>query len=270
MKNRVGFTLIELLVVIAIIGILAAILVPVFMGAREKGRQTSCLSNMRQLGMAMDMYEQDHSDCIIPGTNNGNSWGMGLLQLYTESKDIYKCPDDPTTGSGSYQPVSYALPKTFAYNTTGPGTYVNDAGMGLSQWNAPTVSVELIEIQGDLVDVSDPDETTSVAATGNSPIAPITMPSGAPVSTLQPAYATGGYNGNAAAMTPMIPNAPVHAGSANYLLWDGHVKSLRPGSVSGGYDAPSDTSPQVNGQTAAGTSTVGGPSSAYAVTFSKV
>ena len=56
---RKGFTLIELLVVIAIIAILAAILFPVFARAREKARQTSCLSNAKQMGLGMMMYAQD-------------------------------------------------------------------------------------------------------------------------------------------------------------------------------------------------------------------
>lgn len=58
--RRTGFTLIELLVVIAIISILAAILFPVFAEARQKGRQTACLSNLRQIGMALQMYADEH------------------------------------------------------------------------------------------------------------------------------------------------------------------------------------------------------------------
>ena len=60
--RRRGFTLIELLVVIAIIAILAAILFPVFARAREKARQTSCLSNVKQTALAMMMYAQDYDE----------------------------------------------------------------------------------------------------------------------------------------------------------------------------------------------------------------
>ena len=74
-QNKKGFTLIELLVVIAIIAILAAILFPVFAQAREKARQTSCLSNMKQLSLGLNMYVQDYDetwprndDCINGGT----------------------------------------------------------------------------------------------------------------------------------------------------------------------------------------------------------
>src|SRR5712691_3467653 len=59
-RARGGFTLVELLVVIAIIALLAAVLFPVFAQAREKGRQTYCLSNLRQMGTAMMLYAEDH------------------------------------------------------------------------------------------------------------------------------------------------------------------------------------------------------------------
>ena len=62
--SRRGFTLIELLVVIAIIAILAAILFPVFAQAREKARQTQCLSNMKQIGVGLMMYAQDYDETL--------------------------------------------------------------------------------------------------------------------------------------------------------------------------------------------------------------
>lgn len=61
-QRRAAFTLIELLVVIAIIAVLAAILFPVFAQAREKARQTTCASNLRNLGMAVLMYAQDYDE----------------------------------------------------------------------------------------------------------------------------------------------------------------------------------------------------------------
>jgi prepilin-type N-terminal cleavage/methylation domain-containing protein/prepilin-type processing-associated H-X9-DG protein len=71
--RRNGFTLIELLVVIAIIAILAAILFPVFAQAREKARQATCLSNMRQAGLATQMYMQDYDEAV-PWSCLGRIW----------------------------------------------------------------------------------------------------------------------------------------------------------------------------------------------------
>jgi len=74
-RPRFGFTLIELLVVIAIIAILAAILFPVFAQAREKARQASCLSNMKQIGLGMTMYVQDYDETFPHSPWNGQAVG---------------------------------------------------------------------------------------------------------------------------------------------------------------------------------------------------
>jgi len=73
MQQKSAFTLIELLVVIAIIAILAAILFPVFATAREKARETSCLSNLRQLGTATLMYATDFDE-ELPLIRRDRSW----------------------------------------------------------------------------------------------------------------------------------------------------------------------------------------------------
>lgn len=90
-----GFTLIELLVVIAIIAILAAILFPVFAQAREKARQTSCASNMRQIGTAILMYTQDNDETLPKANLNGYLWSSNLvLGPYLKNTDVLTCPDD--------------------------------------------------------------------------------------------------------------------------------------------------------------------------------
>src|SRR6187399_946348 len=89
-----GFTLIELLVVIAIIAILAAILFPVFAQAREKARQTTCLSNNKQIGMATMMYLQDYDERFPAQrywqNNIWDGWPVLRSGILGESADDYK------------------------------------------------------------------------------------------------------------------------------------------------------------------------------------
>jgi len=95
--TRRGFTLIELLVVIAIIAILAAILFPVFARAREKARQASCLSNMKQLSLGVIMYTQDYDEKMPYGDANSINYHYCLwegTQPYIKNMQVLVCPSD--------------------------------------------------------------------------------------------------------------------------------------------------------------------------------
>lgn len=123
---RKGFTLIELLVVIAIIAILAAILFPVFAKVREKARQISCSSNMKEISLGLLQYNQDNDESM-PTTNTiwGGGW-VGEVYPYVKSKGIYACPDDSSDPGGiAYSRVSYALNVNVLspYVDGSPGTY---------------------------------------------------------------------------------------------------------------------------------------------------
>jgi prepilin-type N-terminal cleavage/methylation domain-containing protein/prepilin-type processing-associated H-X9-DG protein len=116
--RRSGFTLIELLVVIAIIAILAAILFPVFANARERARQTSCANNLKQLGVAFQLYLEAWDEVYPgPGYNASgilNSWasskdaGLQPFLRNSNSSSVYVCPDLPDWQS-SYTPRTYAM-----------------------------------------------------------------------------------------------------------------------------------------------------------------
>src|SRR5580658_1927210 len=112
MKHRTGFTLIELLVVIAIIAILAAILFPVFAQAREKARQTTCTSNVKQIGLAWLMYVQDYDESFPPtnSVQNANS-GWVNSPTFTGKYPCKPCrPHLQSNPSVTYDPTIYAEP----------------------------------------------------------------------------------------------------------------------------------------------------------------
>ena len=107
-----GFTLIELLVVIAIIAILAAILFPVFAKAREKARQASCSSNLKQLALGALMYAQDYDELLMPfyyyNAPRHMKWTVNFLQPYVKNMNVVECPSTKERSYGwNYKYLDY-------------------------------------------------------------------------------------------------------------------------------------------------------------------
>lgn len=134
--SKRGFTLIELLVVMAIISILASMLFPVFAKAREKARQTSCLSNNKQIGVAIYMYEGDMEG--LPPVWCGEKynrfgqygvvWWQELVMSYVKNPPVFKCP---SAGGNFY---GYEAP----YPPGGPMpiSFACEAGIGMNWYSA--------------------------------------------------------------------------------------------------------------------------------------
>jgi len=253
-----GFTLIELLVVIAIIAILAAILFPVFAKVREKARQTSCLSNEKQLGLAFAQYEEDFDETTPPDSwNNPNGWA-GAINSYVKSTGVYKCPDDSTSpvtvGGVTAVPVSYAMNINLNGNVNGQngGFWAGDT---LSMLNAPASTVLLSEAIGAVVVVSQVDEGTKNLSA--SPVGGWQSP------TDDGYWCSGKWGGGCATYatgTPLggraVGGTPQHTTGSNYLAADGHAKYLQPSQVSSGYTAVSLGLPQQTDSHAAATDTL--------------
>jgi len=121
---RRGFTLIELLVVIAIIAILAAILFPVFAKAREKARQTSCLSNIKQMATAGLMYVQDYDSAYFRytyGSGPSVQYWQEIIIPYMKNQQLLICPSKRVTTPNCGCPGKIFYSGGYALNTTSGG-----------------------------------------------------------------------------------------------------------------------------------------------------
>jgi prepilin-type N-terminal cleavage/methylation domain-containing protein/prepilin-type processing-associated H-X9-DG protein len=233
-RRRVGFTLIELLVVIAIIAILAAILFPVFAQAREKARQTACLSNNKQIGTGLMMYMQDfdetypkHLDCIVDRIDNStpqvppdatcphDSWTT-MVEPYIKNKDVFSCP--------SRSDILYSYTKNASTRALGGSYTLLAYGMNywLSSYYYPGGGMNLTN-----ADLSRPADTIWIAETGNAKETPGT---GSYLS--YPSYYAGltartnaTYGFDVKGARARLTNR--HNGGSNVIWCDGHAKWVR-------------------------------------------
>ena len=189
--RKYGFTLIELLVAVAIIATLAAILLPIFAKARDKARQSSCLSNLRQVISAELMYAQDYDEVLPFALNmvNGQSTlYFDLLLPYTKTSQVYRCPSDPA-GAVDLSSIGITTRYSLFPNTKWTDASHTSFVHGAPMWWVPSASLGQIEKSAEMPSVAD----------------------------------AGGY---ISGTTSFIFAAPRHSEGANAAFLDGHVKRM--------------------------------------------
>jgi len=221
--KRNGFTLIELLVVIAIIAILAAILFPVFAKVREKARQISCLSNMKQLGLAWTQYSEDYDETYPNSIWYGSGWASNIYP-YIKSANVFRCPDESNsvvdTWDSAFVLVDYIASANIMTNSA--TSTMTPTGTKISVLVAPSSTVLMFEGDHDYLGYDGPTNQGTVLGTSEADF-----------------YSQGDMVGNAAGNDYQAPvdvarhqedNADtkgiVHSGHENWLCCDGHVKFL--------------------------------------------
>lgn len=144
-SRKTGFTLIELLVVIAIIAILAAILFPVFAKAREKARQASCLSNVKQMGLAFLSYSQDYDEYICPPYTSTYNYPV-LIAPYVKNTQIFKCPSAAGLVDGWIDMTKTYDTSWQAGGLTSPCSYIMNTNVfwtPMAQFTAPAETLQI-------------------------------------------------------------------------------------------------------------------------------
>ena len=241
-RNCSAFTLIELLVVIAIIAILAAILFPVFAQAREKARQTSCISNMKQLSLGMLMYTQDYDETYCaqgqPAATNGWGWQMTWIyetQPYLKNYGVIRCPSDTHTLAADSGPTySVVANGVLAYDNgwkmigviNGSRDWFEMAPRSMASVGMPAETIMLAERHK-----MSPQSWMNPMQGAFSPWATVLMNAdGVDGGNSLPGNKQGAADSQWSAPDPNSDGAiaTTHSGMSNFAFADGHVKSMKP------------------------------------------
>jgi len=252
MRRNRGFTLIELLVVIAIIAILAAILFPVFAAAREKARAISCISNLKEMGIASLSYVQDYDETMFPAgvrqqatgnlcmdgnTNTGNIWQdwEDIIQPYVKSFGIFTCPDLTSYPCHGYEvnmdaedcPFTGAPSPPFEWST-------NTQASSLPGFPAAQVTLSQIVAPDQCLAIFDSPDKQLFEANGLTPWWSPTSPAGGQPDTegaILIDYVLGSLQAGQTTDTALQTQFPIgplrHSGMMNCLFTDGHAKATR-------------------------------------------
>jgi len=242
MKKLRGFTLIELLLVIAIIAILAAILFPVFAKAREKARQISCTSNMKQIGLAVTMYAQDFDETFPPkgvcadGNWQWNAWET-LVAPYVKngahtgsatgdtnySGSVFACPSNPNKSSATaFSPGAFQYSSDYVCNSNqGFGKLLNLPAGQSGQGDGPFGGQNGTTAMGVSI-AAQAAPASLIAFAENNGGGP-----GASGWNVDPT--DGNFSGDTGTTNPHSSCLYAgHSGVSNYAFCDGHVKSQKP------------------------------------------